>query len=45
MLEGTIGLFALSKFQQSSADRHPLWDELMQEAAIVAFHAQALEPI
>lgn len=45
VLEGAVRFLALSKFEHRAADWHPLWDELMQEAAVISFHAESLEPI
>ena len=45
MLERTIWLLALSILGEEPAGGHTLLVKLMQEAAAVAFHAQAAKPM
>ena len=45
VLEGTVGLPALVILGEESARGHARLVELMQEAAVVALHAQATEPV
>ena len=45
VLEGAVRLFALPKLYQVPADRQPRRIKDMQEAAVLAFHAEALQPV
>ena len=45
MLEGTVGLLAFPKLDEIPADRQPRRVKYMQEATVLALHAEALQPV
>ena len=45
MLEGAVCVSALAISDKVAADRHPGSVKLVEEPAVFAFHAQALEPV
>ena len=45
VLEGAVGLLALAKLDEGAADGHARRVVLVQEAAVVALHAQVLQPV
>ena len=45
MLERAVGVSALAIAYQVPADGHPGSVKLVEEATVLAFHAQALKPV
>ena len=45
VLERTVRFFALIIFSKKPASRHPLFIKLMEEAAVVSFHAKPTQPV